>query len=208
MELFKDLSGIELFIAFFVPGFIIVSVWEYFVPSERSDWQSRIPQVVGYSSLYYAFALGPYFVIPSPYKLSYLYGAVFLLPILVGVAIALIGGAAITAKRGAQETPWDQLFGRVASDSAFKNGVYVQVQLKDSTAVTGYFGAKSHASAFPNSHELYLQRVFEPDVSGNLVPASPETGALVDCSEISVLRISLDLPATSRRQTSADVATK
>ena len=40
MEMFKDTSSVQLFIAFFVPSFIIISVWEFLVLSERSDCES------------------------------------------------------------------------------------------------------------------------------------------------------------------------
>jgi hypothetical protein len=188
MELFNDKNAVQLFIAFFVPGFIIIKIWEYFVPSEVSDWASRLPEVVAYSSLYYAFTIWPYFILPQRYSNAYAYVDVFLLPIVAAIFIALVRGAPLKSNRGPQNMPWDQFFQRVSCDPALKGGLLVTVQLKDGQQpIVGYFGAKSYASMFPRSPQLYLQRLYKSAADGSIVPVEPTTSALIDCSEVQYL---------------------
>ncbi len=184
MEVFKDLNTVELFIAFFIPGFVIVKIWEYFVPAESSDWGKRLPEVISYSSMYYAVTIWPYFLLLARYAglaPYYVYLDIFLLPIAAGMVIVKLRGLPMRTNRGIQATPWDQFFQRVSSDPSLREGVLVDVRLKDSTQLLGYFGQKSFASTFPKPAQIYLQQLYEFDKNGAARPIVPDTGALIDC---------------------------
>lgn len=196
--MFKDATSLQLFIAFFVPGFIFITIWQYFVPSGPSNWQERIPQAVGFSCVYYAVAIAPTFFLSNAQVAAYQYLMVFVIPVIVGLAYVRIRGANFHASQGIQMTPWDQFFSRVAAGE-FKDGIMVHVRFKDETEIIGYFGGISYASTFPNGRELYLQRLYDFDHQGGLVKIEPAIGALVECADASFVRIARYDPVTNGR---------
>lgn len=186
MELFKDVSAVPLFIAFFVPGFLMIKVWEWYVPSQAWEWDKRIPEAVAYSALYYGFTLWPYFLLHGPYANGYVYVDVFVLPIAAALVVTRVRGIALTGRRGIQPTPWDQLFYRINCDRVLSNGVKLALVTKSGVRLCGYFGKKSYASTFPSPGQIYLQRLTDPDSDR---PLEPATGALINCAELEYILV-------------------
>lgn len=176
----RNAQNVLLFLAFFIPGFIMTQTYEMFVPSGEVDWQKRIPAVISYSAIYYALTLW-IVVIYEAWFWPLAYCDVLAGPIFVGLLTVLLRGGSLRVRLRAQATPWDELFARI---STMPDGAIIKVVLKSGENLLGYFGALSYAAAFPRDHEIYVQAICEVQ-RGAFKMQHPPTGVLITASEIS-----------------------
>lgn len=192
MEILKDFGSIEIFIAFFLPGFIVIRVYETFLPSAESKWTERIPEAVSYSALYYAATLWILPIVPQAAQFVVTYFIVFLGPIAAGLLMVAFRHGSLRVKLRPEATPWDRVFSRFPLE--YKDGLILRLTRKDGTQLIGLFGGRSYASTFPRENQLYLQALCD-ESGGSLKVAEPLRGLLINASEISSLTFELP-PAT------------
>lgn len=179
-EIGHTTQDVLVFLAFFVPGFIMSQTYELFVPSGEADWQKRLPAVISYSAMYYALTLWVVLIAPRNLFWFLLYGDVFGGPVIVGLITVLVRRGSLRVRIRPQATPWDELFARV---STMPDGAILTVNRKSGEPLIGYFGALSYAAAFPRDHELYVQAICEIR-EGEIRMQQPPRGFLITMSDI------------------------
>jgi hypothetical protein len=179
-----------LFLAFFVPGFISIKVYDLLWPSERRDWSKAVIEAIGFSAVNFA-VLSP---IVYPTVIGY---GIFINPLLqTGVAfVALLIAPAIwpiilrtvLRKRGLLldpvHKPWDVVF-------KDRGECWIIVHLKDGRRIGGRFGRRSVASSAPAEEQLYLEEVWELDVHGAFLRAVDRSaGILISAPDIQAVEL-------------------
>jgi|SRR5579862_4176049 len=76
---FKGVENLALFLAFFIPGFITMQGYYFFIPTRRPDLSKQIPVVVAYSAMHYAATLWIVLLLRPPYAIAAGYIIVFVL---------------------------------------------------------------------------------------------------------------------------------
>jgi Family of unknown function (DUF6338) len=181
-------SQFILFLAFFVPGFVSIKIYDLLWPSERRDWSKAVVEAIGFSAVNFA-ALSP---IIYPTLIGY---AVFANPLVqIGVAlVALLIAPAIWpmvlhrvfSKSGLLvdpvHKPWDVVFKE-------RGACWIIVHLKDGRRVGGRFGPRSVASSSPAEEQLYLEEVWELDAQGAFLHAIDRSaGILMSARDIQAI---------------------
>ena len=70
-----------VFLAFFVPGFVMATVWSAVIPVQQVDFAKDMPRLIGYSVLHYAGTLWLVFAAPpGTARLVVAYLVVLVLP--------------------------------------------------------------------------------------------------------------------------------
>ncbi|MCL4394347.1 MAG: DUF6338 family protein [Chloroflexi bacterium] len=163
-KLFEQQATLILFLGFFVPGFLMIRVYDLLVATERRDFSKSVFDAVAYSAVNFV-ALSP---------LLYWTGAAARPPFLRGLAmlvifvLAPIGWPILLlsvrrtrwfVKRFSHPIlrPWDYYFSK-------GEPCWVIVHLKDQK-VGGYYGTGSFASSDPAEPQLYLEQIWALDDS-------------------------------------------
>jgi hypothetical protein len=182
-----------LFLAFFIPGFVMSTVWGLLVPTERIDFSKELPRLIGYSVLHYSATLWLVFVVPAGIsRLIAAYTVVFFVPIMWPPLLLVLGDRERWIPRfsnrrflqdvvGPSLRPWDDVLDSLNSGG----GCWVRVRLKSGTWIGGALGRTSKYSSYPDPEQLYLAEELgfdEAGVARNFVHGT--RGILVARSEI------------------------
>jgi hypothetical protein len=163
-KLFAEPSAVALFLIFFVPGFVMIKVYDALVPGERRDFSKTIFDAVAYGALNLA-AFSPfisYMRYGGPDPVVFWGGAIVIL--LVGPALwawALFKFLSAKQLRGQAAHPiqraWDYVFSRGHS-------YWVIIHLEN-RKIGGLFGSNSFASSDPADPQIYIEEVWELDAN-------------------------------------------
>ncbi|MGB8385573.1 MAG: DUF6338 family protein [Dermatophilaceae bacterium] len=107
----------------------------------------------------------------------------------------------LQALRPSQLTRYDST--PSAWDRAFKDAgpCFVRVRMKDGTWFAGYYGRLSYASSFPDSRSLFLEASFKVGDDGLICdPVTGTVGAVIDCSEATLVEFLLPAPESTEDQ--------
>ncbi len=156
-KLFEQSSTLILFLGFFVPGFLMIRVYDLLVPTERRDFSKSVFEAVAYSAVNYV-ALSPLlYWMEAAARPPFLRGlaalVVFILaPIGWPILLFAVRKTRWFVKRFSHPIlrPWDYYFSKCEP-------CWVVVHLKD-RKIGGYFGADSFASSDPAEPQLYLEQ--------------------------------------------------
>jgi hypothetical protein len=183
-----------LFLAFFIPGFIALQVYGLFVSIDDSDIVKRLPAVIAYSAIHYAFTGWVILVAPEgPARTMAAYVVVLVLPIFWAPAVLLardwerwrhvmFSPRLLSRALKPEASPWDRVFNGRAW--------WVRIKLKDGVRVGGYLGPGSLTSCFPRPEQLFIKDAFTVEQgTGAFQNAAPGTGLLVNGSEISIIEL-------------------
>ncbi|MDZ7860599.1 MAG: DUF6338 family protein [Candidatus Krumholzibacteriota bacterium] len=157
-----SIDKIQLFLAFFIPGFISIKTYSLLVPGERFDFTKQLAEVIGYSALNYA--VFSWMLIPQISNCISNHTYLLIIVILVVLLIAPILWPIIILKilkwKWVKEhvissisKPWDYVFGK-------KESYWAIVHLKDGRKIAGVYAAKSFSSSYPAKEQIYLEQVW------------------------------------------------
>lgn len=156
-KLFEQTSTLILFLGFFVPGFLMIRVYDLLVPTERRDFSKSVYDAVAYSAVNFVVFSPVLYWMGTASLSSFLRGlALFSIFILAPIGWPLllfrVRKARWFTKRLSHPTlrPWDYYFSK-------GEPCWVIVHLKD-RKIGGYFGADSFASSDPAEPQLYLEQ--------------------------------------------------
>jgi hypothetical protein len=160
---------ILLFLAFFMPGFISIKVYELIVATRLRDFSSSLLEAVGYSVLNFAVLSWLIFWISTPGfsdenpVSSYISIVLifFIFPALWPLLFIRISKWMFFKKHilSPISMPWDEVFSR-------REALWVIVHMKDGRKIGGKYGTRSRASAFPNKRQIYLESLWRLDDNG------------------------------------------
>jgi hypothetical protein len=188
-----------LFLAFFVPGFVMSTIWGLIVPTERIDFGKDLPRLVGYSALHYAATLWLVLLAPTgSARLCVAYVVVLALPVLWPPLLVMLRDPHRWRPRlttdeilnylvKLQRRPWDDVLDRLADNG----GCWVRIRLKSGRWIGGLLGSGSRYSVHPDAEQLYLPEEIRFNDDGDAVDLAPNTkGIFVAGSEIEYLEFS------------------
>lgn len=188
-----ETSKLVLFIAFVVPGFVSLKVYELLLPRAPRDASQQVVDAVAYSSINYALLIGPIYLVetskveqshPMLYTLFYVF-VMLLAPVLWACVLRFLRSTDVlqfffphpTAK------PWDYVFSQ-------RRRYWVLVTLKDGKQVAGRYDTKSFASSAPSPEQLYLEQAWVLNSDGGFErPRADSEGILVLTPEIATVEL-------------------
>lgn len=183
-----DENKIAIFIAFVVPGFIAIKIYELLSPSQRIDSSKQIIDAVSYSCVNYGLLSVPIYLVekyqinnnhPNLYFLFYSI-VIFIFPIILVVAWKKIRELDCIQKFVPHPTqkPWDYVFSK-------RKTYWVIVTLKNGEKIAGMYGLKSFASSAPAEEQLYLEEHWLLNEDGGFDRQAEQTsGIIILSSEI------------------------
>lgn len=183
-----DDNKLALFIAFVVPGFIAIKVYDLLSPSAQVDTSKRIIDAVSYSCLNYAILLWPIFVVesidlktnhPQAYAIFYM-GVMFFAPVLLVFSWKYLRELDWLQKFVPHPTqkPWDFVF-------AQRQTYWVIVTLESGEQIGGMYGRNSFASSSPAQEQIYLEEQWILNEDGGFERKVEQTsGIIILSSEI------------------------
>ncbi|HAS6885137.1 hypothetical protein J4H56_02005 [Vibrio alginolyticus] len=184
-----ELDKLVIFIAFVIPGFISIRVYELLHPSELLESSKKLIEAVTYSCMNYALAFAPiYFIETSDLKASnpVVYGffyvfILFIEPILVAYCYSIIRQTNWLQDNAPHpvKMPWDFVFKQ-------RQWYWVIIELKGGGKIAGKYAGKSFSSSYPAPQQIYLEErwVLDEDDSFTRV-RSGSAGVLISSDEIS-----------------------
>jgi len=211
MDSILSFDKVALFIAFFMPGFVMLKVYELFVPADERDFTKAFPSVVSYSVLHYALTAWPAFILKPPGLWVYAYLDVLVIPILWPVLIVTIREThgdfsaffdarclAVLARlykdvftTRALPTPWDSMF----RDNS--QWLWIRARLKGGGWVGGQMVYGSVSSIYPRAREVYVREAWILDAEGKFVKRRAGTrGIWIDGAEVVALELSRGVDKT------------
>ena len=183
-----DENKLALFIAFVVPGFIAIKVYELLSPSTQVDTSKQVIDAVSYSCLNYAILLWPIYCVessdlrtshPQIYALFYM-GVLFFAPVLLVLFWKYLRELDWIQKFVPHPTqkPWDFVF-------AQRRTYWVIVTLKNGEKIGGMYGPNSFASSAPSEEQIYLEEQWILNDDGGFERRAEQTsGIIILSSEI------------------------
>jgi len=184
---------LALFIAFVIPGFISIKVYELLYPGVPRDSSKQLVDAVAYSCINYALLFVPIYAIEtnrvsqsSPILYSVFYGFVLLVAPVIWVWLwRIIRNTKLIQKAAPHPTakPWDYVFSK-------GEPYWIKITLKDATKIAGKFGSNSFASSGSAAEQIYLEETWLLNEKGGLDrPKNQTAGVIVTSSEIAYVEL-------------------
>jgi len=183
-----EADDIILFIAFMIPGFISIKVYELLFPTQAINYGEKVIDALAYSCINYALLLWPIIAVeqstlrqswPNSYALFYLF-VLFIAPALWVLAWKWIRERDYFQAMVPHPTqkPWDFVFGQ-------RKTYWIVVTLKDGKKIAGMYGVNSFASSAPAEEQLYMEQEWILNDEGGFErPAEQTAGVIILASEI------------------------
>lgn len=182
-----DADKLILFIAFFIPGFISIKVYDIFIPSEKKNAQNTILDAVTYSCINYALLSWLLYIdirFAFQQKLPLVHSLILLLVLFVSPVLLAFFYMWLRKTKIVREyiphpiqKPWDYFFGKQES-------YWVIIELNDGTKIGGIYDSDSFASSFPAEEQIYLQQVWEIEDRKFIKPIERSRGIIVSGGNI------------------------
>jgi len=183
-----EINKLALFLLFFIPGFISIKVYHLLVASEKINFADAIAEVVGYSSLNFAFFSWVIILIHKNnfsdqhpfwyYLISFV--IIFIAPILWTILYVFAGRCKAFRKYliSPVKSAWDFYFDK-------RKSCWVIINLKTNERIGGVYSSKSFASSYPRKEQIFLEQLWEIDKYGKFVKRIDRTnGVLISLEEI------------------------
>lgn len=181
-------NKIAIFIAFVVPGFIALKLYEVLSPSPQNDSSKKIVDAITYSCINYGFLSYPIYLVekfqiheahPNLYFLFYSF-VLFISPVLLVFAWKKIRELEFVQEHLPHpiQKPWDYVFSK-------RKTYWVIVNLKNGEKIAGMYGLNSFASSAPAEEQIYLEEhwLLNED-KGFERPVNQTSGIIILTSEI------------------------
>lgn len=168
MELIDE-NKLAFFIAFILPGFICMRVYNLICPSQISEFNQKILDSLTYSCLIYGFNFG-FIIWVEKSNLSssnsFLYGLFYFYLLFISPIVLALIWYKLRTSQWLQKTmphpvslPWDYVFSK-------RTACWVIVVLTDGTKIYGRYGPNSFVSSYPSEPQIYLDECWEPNSEG------------------------------------------
>lgn len=164
-----DVNKLILFIAFAVPGFISIKVYELLSPRMAKDSSQQLIDAVAYSSINYALLIWPIYAIEasglrnsSPNCYAFFWAFVLLIaPVLWAYLMKRLRMTkfVLGALPHPTASPWDYVFEQ-------RKRFWVVVTLKDGQRIGGRYDSKSFASSAPSAQQIFLEECWKLNDDG------------------------------------------
>ena len=178
IENLLKLEYILAFATFILPGFLIMKIIRLKVPNKDFLLKDMLFEAFSYSLLNLSlFGWMPYWLLSSNYIAWSIVAFIFILvisPIILATGYIKIVSSKIFAKHFDIQMPtaWDWYFSQ-------RPNAMLLVKMKDGSEITGYFGATSYATSYPNDGSIYLEKVYIKDEDANLILVENSNGILI-----------------------------
>jgi hypothetical protein len=162
-------ENLQLFLMLVVPGFIALTIYDLFIPSERRAASETLVQATTYGMINlglmsWAVVLMRGYELADRAPVAYAAATVGMLvvtPALLGWAVFRVRTSRFA--RGWLQHPmptaWDYFF-------ATRQPGWVIFHLKNGQKVGGIYGGDSYATSYPNEPEVYVRQVWRVDELG------------------------------------------
>ena len=182
---------IILFLAFFMPGFISIKVYELIVATKRHDFSNSVLEAIGYSVLNFTVLSWLIILIGSPdfnknRPILYFICIIiifFIFPTIWPLLFIKASKLKIFKKYILRPVnmPWDDVFSK-------REAYWVIIHMKDGRKIGGKYGTLSGASAFPNQRQIYLETLWKIDDNNAFIKKIERSkGAIFFEDEISII---------------------
>lgn len=186
-----EVDKLILFIAFVIPGFISIKVYELINPGEAIDSSKKLVDAITYSCLNYSVLFVPiYYIERVEFYLSHpnLY-VFFYFSVLIISPMALSYGLIKIRKLDFFQNnaphpvkkPWDFVFQK-------RDWYWVIIELNDGSKVAGKYAGDSFASSYPASEQIFLEERWHLDEDDSLDrPRGGTAGILIGSDHIKTI---------------------
>ena len=186
-----EFDKLVLFIAFVIPGFISIRVYDLFIASGRRESSKLIVDAIGFSCINYAlFSWAIYLVnkydVYDKYPIGFalfLIGILFIFPALLALTLIRLRKMKIFYKHSPHPVPkaWDYVFER-------KESYWVVIYLTDGTKIGGMYDTDSFASSYPEEEQIYIQEVWDINEHNKFIKKrNGSCGALISAKDIKTI---------------------
>ena len=183
-----EVDKLIIFIAFVIPGFISIKVYDLFVPTERREVGKYLIDAIAYSCINYALVFW-ILILAEKNDLynnhSFLFfilivAVLFIFPTIWALVFIKLRKLKFFLKRIPHpiSKPWDYVFGK-------REVYWVIIYLTDGTKFGGMYDTQSFASSYPEEEQIYIQKVWEIGENNKfLAPINRSKGVLVSKKDI------------------------
>ncbi len=188
-----EVDKLFLFIAFVIPGFISLKVYELLNPGVEKESSKQIIDAIAYSCINYAILFWPIVKVesgtlrqnsPNLYAVFYL-TVLFLFPIIWVLLWQWIRTKKIVQKAIPHPTqkPWDYVFSK-------REPYWIKAILKNGTIIAGKYAENSFASSSPAQEQIYLEEAWIINNKGGFERKKKQTaGVIILSSEIAYVEL-------------------
>ncbi len=177
-----ETNKLLLFIAFVIPGFVTLKMYELLIPAEPKESSKQLIDAVAFSCINYALLFAPIYLVET-YGVRaahpLLYVGFYILVLLVAPAAWpclwikwRTTKAALRTFKHPSDKPWDYVFRKRAC-------YWVIVTLKDGEKIAGLYGDESFSSTAPAPEQLYLQEAWHLNKDGGFDRARNATAGVI-----------------------------
>jgi len=177
-----EVDKLILFLAFFIPGFISVKVYQLIYPGTERPNSDMITDAIAYSCINYAIFSGPILLVDGfnllekhpGWFVAFCILALFIAPILWVVIWKWIRTRDIFQRNAPHPTakPWDYVF-------AQRKQYWAKITLQDKTVIGGLYGSKSFASSAPAEEQIYLEETWVINKNGGFDRRKNDTEGVI-----------------------------
>lgn len=155
------------FLFLFAPGFISLKIYDMLIPNEKRDFSKSWFDAVAYSAFNFA-VLSPLLITSVHFDLSdthpiwqgiIAFFSLFICPICWPFLFRWMQTWRIFPINPILK-PWDFVFSK-------REPYWVIVHFKDGKYIGGVYSSESHTSTYPAKEQIYLQEVWEVDITVN-----------------------------------------
>lgn len=182
-----------IFIAFVIPGFISLKVYDLLSPSEARDSSRQIIDAIAYSCVNYALLSWVIYLVEVN-KLrathQFWYALFYLLVLFICPVIWAYAWKQLRSTQLFQHTaphpigkPWDYIFSQ-------RKWYWIIVTLKNGIKIAGKYGDKSFASSAPDEDQIYLEETWVLNEDGGFErPRVDTAGIIINSAEMSSVEL-------------------
>lgn len=178
IAMFKDIQSFELAILILIPG--ITSILAYNLLNPRKvEWTALPLEAIFYGFLNYT--IWNWMNKIDCYLVPIFY--FFIAPSILSRLFLWLRSKKTVKKyiHECSSSSWDYFFAK-------QEDCFVVATLKSGKKIGGYYGEESHASAFPNNDQIYIQWAYQIDDDGSMGNVIKQTkGVLINKDEYSYL---------------------
>jgi hypothetical protein len=179
-----EVDKLQLFLALFIPGFLIIKVYDILFPNSSRDFSKAWFDAVAFSSLHYGVCyiymtiMGYSQIIPTA---SIVFIWVIFIPSIYPFLFLGVVKSGLFHRFFIHpiQRPWDFFFSK-------QKVCWVLVYLKNGIKIAGKYDRNSFVSSYPELPEILIEEVWTINDKDELIePIQPRRGAIILSSDIS-----------------------